>query len=204
MKPRAVRVPLLLGLIAVLAGCASLIPEGESNLDREQETAPPPAREDEQGSGPASAPDDQRGRPEPEPGEQLRRVPVRTLSQGLQSAVRIPVARAITEPDAFAQVWAAITANDPSRPPLPQVDFAEETVLVVLLGERPTAGFASRVVDVQLATDIAQVRLQLIAPAPGAMVAQVVTTPFLIAAIPVTGVEVVFTGDPVEVGFLGD
>ena len=126
------------------------------------------------------------------------------IASGQQSAVRVPAAGAITNEVALADVWRALFANRTPVPPIPAVDFAHETVIVLLLGERRTGGYAVRITEIIEYDRMVEVRVGVETPAPDEMVIQVLTAPYTVATIPITGKDVVFVGDDVEEGFEGD
>ena len=146
--------------------------------------------------------------PGPEPAAEPEEAPpapgYEVLARGQQSAVRVPLARAIADPALWADLWAALTANQADPPARPEVDFDEETVVVLLLGERRTGGYAVRIDRVHDRRSEVEVVVDVQRPAPGDMVTQALTSPYFIAAIPVTDEPVVFSGDDVEAGFEGD
>jgi len=75
---------------------------------------------------------------------------------------------------------------------LRQVDLEKEHLLFVTLGEKPTGGFSVSLVStsVESAGKSADNTLQLFmavrSPAPGTMVAQVITSPCVVVAVPAT------------------
>ena len=133
----------------------------------------------------------------------------RVLDAGTNSAVRIPVARAVHDAAVWTEVWAAIHANRVDPPALPSVDFRSESVIVLLLGERRTGGYE---VGIDAVTPIGgahspqavDVTVRVIAPGPGDMVTQALTSPYELSAIPFASARVTFVGDDVEDGFEGD
>ena len=126
------------------------------------------------------------------------------IATGQQSAVRVPAVGAITNDRALADVWGALFANRSPVPPIPAVDFAHETVILLLLGERRTGGYAVHIAEVIEYDRMVEIRVWVEKPAPDDMVIQVLTAPYTIATIPITGKDVIFTGDDVEEGFEGD
>ena len=126
------------------------------------------------------------------------------IASGQQCAIRVPVAREITDAAFWADVWAAVHANVTPQPERPEVDFSEQTVVLLILGERRTGGYSVGITRVVLGDETANVRVQVDRPAPGAMVTQALTSPWTIATIPVARARVRFTGDRVEEGFEGD
>jgi hypothetical protein len=126
------------------------------------------------------------------------------IASGEQSGVRVPAAGAITNHDAMADVWGALFANRVPVPPVPGVDFASETVIVLVLGERRTGGYAVHISEIIEYDRMVEVRVHVERPAPDDMVIQVLTAPYMVATIPIVGKDVVFTGDDLEEGFEGD
>lgn len=126
------------------------------------------------------------------------------LARGQQSAIRIPLVRAIADPVLWADLWAALTANQADPPERPAVDFDKETVVVLLLGERRTGGYSVRIEHARERRGEVKVVVDVERSAQGEMVTQALTSPYFVATVPVAGASVVFSGDDVEVGFQGD
>jgi len=128
----------------------------------------------------------------------------RELAAGQQSAVRVPVARAVSDSGLWRDLWFAMTANRIEPPDPPEVDFSRETVVVLILGERPTGGYAVTIAAVVERRDEVEVVIDVITPEADAIVTQALTTPYYVAAIPVAAKPVRFTGESLEAGFRGD
>lgn len=79
----------------------------------------------------------------------------------------------------------------------PALDLEREAVLVVRMGQRPTAGYAIELArPVALVKGkVAAVQIALRSPAPGAMTAQVVTSPCLVVKLPKEGIDEVKVAD---------
>ena len=105
---------------------------------------------------------------------------IRTIDKGVNSnvdAARQAVARTETE-------WSALwKAHDPNRP-MPKVDVSKEMVVAVFLGSRPTAGFAVEIASAEVRNGALVVRYRETKPAPGTITAQILTSPYHIAAVP--------------------
>jgi uncharacterized membrane protein len=89
--------------------------------------------------------------------------------------------------DAWRRLW--VLHSGPDAPP-PVVDFSTHIVAAAFAGERPTAGYR---IEIQAAVpDAAGVRLvvQDQAPPRGAIVAQVLTSPFHIVLLPASAGEI--------------
>ena len=66
----------------------------------------------------------------------------------------------------------------------PRVDFSREMVVGVFLGSRPTAGFNIAIVGAETEPGGLVVRFQETRPSTGGVVAQVITSPYHLAAVP--------------------
>ena len=69
----------------------------------------------------------------------------------------------------------------------PRVDFEMEDVIVLSLGEQPTAGYWTRITAIQIEGNELHVEGVANAPGPDEIVAQVVTYPYCVVKIPKTG-----------------
>ena len=105
---------------------------------------------------------------------------LRSIDKGLDS--QIDDARLMTVRS--APEWVKLWRLHAGELPRPAVDFDQELVVAVFLGNRPTAGFSVEIVGARDdgATLIVQYREKR--PAAGAVVAQLLTSPFHIVALP--------------------
>jgi hypothetical protein len=106
--------------------------------------------------------------------------PLRILDKGDQSNMddgRQAVARSAAE---FEALW---RLHAPDRP-LPKVNFASEMVAAVFVGSRPTAGFAVEIVGTREEAGALVVRYRETRPARGLLAAQVITSAYVIVALP--------------------
>jgi hypothetical protein len=107
-------------------------------------------------------------------------VTVRTLDNGANSNVdsaRQTVARSEAE-------WRALWQSHSPDRPAPSVDLSTEMIVAVFLGSRPTAGFSVEIVGAEVRDGALVVRYRETTPASGAITAQVLTSPYAIAAVP--------------------
>jgi hypothetical protein len=106
--------------------------------------------------------------------------PVRSLDKGVRSEVSAP--RQVTVRD--AKEWAALWRAHGSKKALPAVDFSREMVVGVFMGERPTAGFAVEIVGCREAGNGVTVQYREKVPDRDDITAQVIVSPYHLAAIP--------------------
>ncbi|MFP4378654.1 MAG: protease complex subunit PrcB family protein [Spirochaetales bacterium] len=119
------------------------------------------------------------------------------IAQGQNAAVRLPVQTVVTEQETWIDGWAALTANESPPPERPEVSFADSTVVIIVLGERPTGGYSVAISNVTYSGDEATVEVRVENPAADAMVTQALTTPFVVARLVGPNLNVIFTGDDV-------
>jgi hypothetical protein len=72
-------------------------------------------------------------------------------------------------------------------PPLPGADLERETLLAVFLGQKPTGGYGADVRGVTLEGGDLFIDLVETSPAPGAMVTQALTSPWLLCGCRAAG-----------------
>lgn len=106
--------------------------------------------------------------------------PLRVLDKGDQSHVddaRQVTARTTAE---WNTLW---RRHSPDRDP-PRVDFGSDMVLGVFLGSRTTAGFSVEIVSALVEQGILVVRFRETRPQTDRIVAQVITSPYHLVAVP--------------------
>jgi len=112
--------------------------------------------------------------------------PLRVIDQGGLSRVdeaRVVVAR---NQDEWAAAWRAHAAARP----LPAIDWSKEIVVGVFAGSRTTGGYRVEILGYRREDGRTIVGYRETAPAPGALTAQVITSPFAIVTIPMQAGEV--------------
>jgi hypothetical protein len=114
--------------------------------------------------------------------------PLRSLDKGSHSDVSAARQATVRDREEWASLW---RAHGSSRP-LPGVDFSREMVVGVFLGSRPNAGFAVEIVGYREAGDAVVVQYREITPAPDAITAQVIVSPYDMVAIPKRAGSVTF------------
>jgi hypothetical protein len=75
---------------------------------------------------------------------------------------------------------------------VPRVDFTSSIVVGVLLGTRPTAGYRVDIVAVRIDGNRAIVEYRERAPAPGGLLAQILTSPFHLVRVAARPADVEF------------
>ena len=117
-------------------------------------------------------------------------VPIaRLASPGQCGGLDRPAVRWIASAGEWRDLYARINSQWMNPPPPPAVDFPREGVLLIAMGQRPSAGYALALADeVATASDgVLTVRVDWREPPPGYRRAQVMTSPCLLVAVPDAG-----------------
>jgi len=104
----------------------------------------------------------------------------RTIEKGDQS--NVDDARQVVIRDAAA--WRTLWQQHAPDRPLPPVDFAKESVVAMFMGSRPTAGYNITILSATEGGGALIVTYRETRPAAGGVIAQVLTFPYHIVAIP--------------------
>jgi len=97
----------------------------------------------------------------------------------------------VRTPEEWRSVWRLVGRSEP-RP----FDPAKEIAVAVFLGERRTGGFAVDIVETAIHENQLIVRYREKTPAPGRMVAQIITSPWTITALSASNLAVTFRALP--------
>ena len=82
-----------------------------------------------------------------------------------------------------AEEWQRLWNEHALTRPLPGVDFDASTVVGVFLSSRPRAGFEIEILTIREEEDLLVVKYQERRPPPGAVAAQIITSPFHLVRI---------------------
>lgn len=105
---------------------------------------------------------------------------VRALDKGDQSNIDEGRQVVVRTPAEWNTLW---RQHSPDRDQ-PRVDFARDMVVGVFLGSRVTAGFSVEVVGAQVQQGILVVQFREMRPRGDGVVAQVITSPYHLVAVP--------------------
>ena len=106
-------------------------------------------------------------------------VPFTTIAQSARSQIQESRQVVVRTAADWLTLW---TTHDSA--PAPNVDFSRVIVVGVFLGTRPTAGFSVRITGVTARENSAVVEYVEGKPRPGAMTAQMLTSPFHLVTVP--------------------
>ncbi|HVH28857.1 MAG TPA: protease complex subunit PrcB family protein [Vicinamibacterales bacterium] len=106
--------------------------------------------------------------------------PVRTVGKGSLSEIGAPRQVTLRSIDEWSALWKAHGGD--GQPPA--VDFSREMIVGVFLGTRPTAGYGVEIVRTVAAPTLVIVEYIETGPPRDALLAQVLTAPYHLAAVP--------------------
>jgi VWFA-related protein len=102
------------------------------------------------------------------------------VDRGPQSGVheyREVVARTIEE-------WTALWGTLPARRPMPKVTFESTMIAALFAGARPTPGYTVEITGVKIDGEALVIEYVERVPAPDTVTAQMITTPYIVAGVP--------------------
>jgi hypothetical protein len=97
----------------------------------------------------------------------------------------------VTDAETFQKYWQIPHPGETS----PAVDFTKDAVVILNAGEKPSAGYSIHVTRLEEKTDQLVIHYKVDAPAPDAMVAAMITHPWVLQIIPKPSKPVVFAKD---------
>ncbi|MFV8570394.1 protease complex subunit PrcB family protein [Marinobacter sp. SBS5] len=116
------------------------------------------------------------GQTAPEKGSQVRQI-----TQSAHCGLTGPGVAYVDSREVLAS-FLDVRGQNMSTGVIRQVNLAEEQLIFVTLGQKPSAGYSLGLADVSLENNTLKLQMELKAPAPGMMVAQVITSPCVVLA----------------------
>jgi len=114
------------------------------------------------------------------PGFLFGGMPMTTIAKGGVSGVSESREVVVRSADEWTRLWHEHAGADADPP---AVDFDTHMVLGVFLGARKTGGYAVEITEVELTASDVVVKYTETKPGPGAMLAQVITSPFHLVSV---------------------
>ncbi len=110
----------------------------------------------------------------------------RIMQQGGQSAYtgQNPAAYLASNTSQLLTIWRLATGLQLPQPATPAVDFNLNRVVAFFWGQKPTGGYGIQLLGTQLSGNTLRVTLRLNSPAPGAILTQALTSPFVMLEVP--------------------
>ncbi|MFN3266657.1 MAG: protease complex subunit PrcB family protein, partial [Deinococcales bacterium] len=91
----------------------------------------------------------------------------------------------------WLETWKMISGNQIPMPSAPVVDFSKKRMVTIFLGQRPTGGFGLEYKSAALEGSTLKLVMETTSPAPGRLVAQVITSPYVVLEVTNTDFNVV-------------
>ena len=111
---------------------------------------------------------------------------LQVIEQDIQSGETNEAMRFMVISDAqeFAEVYNQIHAAAFQKPPRPEIDFNRQRVLIAFMGQKSTAGYEIHFAPTVLRqADTLTIVVEMQSLAPGAIAAQVITSPYVMAVV---------------------
>lgn len=115
-----------------------------------------------------------------------------TIARGNYCGIDSTMNIGIDSQNEFKKLWGKVYSNSQPIPPLPDVNFEEETVLAVFMGKRSTGGFGIEIDNIKEHEDCLKAIVKNTTPEPGEMVTMAISQPFHIAKVRVSGKKIAF------------
>lgn len=112
-----------------------------------------------------------------------KQVSLQTIDKGFYSGVRESLQIAISKQADWKDLWQRHTSNKSRQPALPEINFGEEMVVAVFLGDRPTGGYEVEIISAEQSESALRVSFGEKGPPPGAMTIQALTQPYHIVRV---------------------
>jgi hypothetical protein len=115
-----------------------------------------------------------------------------------QQAVGVtrPTFRLVRDEAELRSLWNQLHGALLRVPPLPSVDFRRETLLVVMMGQRPTGGYSLDVRGVTIEGGDLFVDVAFVEPPPGAITTMALTNPWTVIRVLRGGISAAWFRDP--------
>ncbi|HYF90798.1 MAG TPA: protease complex subunit PrcB family protein [Symbiobacteriaceae bacterium] len=107
-----------------------------------------------------------------------------TLQKGAYSGVAERKAVLLTDEAGWKANWAQASARQVPGTEAPVLDFSQQSVVAVYMGEQRTGGYAIEITGVELTNGTLRVTVKQTRPGPGTIVTQALTQPFHMVRIP--------------------
>lgn len=110
---------------------------------------------------------------------------VRTLETGGIAAYQKPesLTRFDDKQADFLETWKLVAGNQIPLPVAPKIDFTKSRVITIFTGQKPTGGYSVGYKSATLNGNTLKLVVETTAPAPGRIVTQVITSPFVMLQI---------------------
>ncbi|MES2521447.1 MAG: protease complex subunit PrcB family protein [Gemmatimonadota bacterium] len=102
-----------------------------------------------------------------------------SVAQHLYSGIKDRRRLVIRDMVTWTQLWNEATQQRQPRPPVPQVDFTREVLIVASMGSRPTGGYSIDIPNVYESGGQRYVVVREVSPGAGCVLTQALTAPVI-------------------------
>jgi len=118
------------------------------------------------------------------------KITFRILSQGQTSGLAQRKFLTLRSAAEFSELWGIHTQLNPQRQP--KIDFKQQMVVAVFMGEQRTGGYAIRIENIIEHEKMIQVNVVLTKPKPGSSRVMMITQPNMMVALPLSKKTVIY------------
>jgi parallel beta-helix repeat protein len=122
----------------------------------------------------------------------FQHIEFQTISIGWWSGYVDPAYFVIENQSLWETVWSQTFSDHTPKPPLPEIDFSNTTVIAVFMGEFGTSGYEIEIQEIADMPKCVVVDLEKTYPGYGCILYQVMTQPYHIVKIPKVDKEITF------------
>jgi hypothetical protein len=101
----------------------------------------------------------------------------------IDSGIEKETLSVIKDQAAWKTLWEKIYANQSPAPPLPEVDFTKEMIVVAAAGQKPSGGYAMIVSSAVEATGEVTISIDAVSPGARCVNVSVITSPVDLARV---------------------
>jgi PrcB C-terminal len=116
-------------------------------------------------------------------------VPFQTVAKGFRSGISEPLQTVARNDAEWQTLWQKQVAVQSNPLPPPAIDFKNELVAAVFLGEKPTGGYSIEIVGAEKTNGSLTISYSETMPRSGSMLTQAFTQPFHIVRVITTDAE---------------
>ncbi len=94
-----------------------------------------------------------------------------------------PTQIVVTNETQWTELWKKHSGQVQPSKPAPKINFNQESVIFVSLGQKKSGGYSVEITDVQIVDGKPEIKVRTRSPKPGGMQLQALTNPFHIVAV---------------------
>ena len=111
-------------------------------------------------------------------------LPFEILASGQYSGLVEQTNQLINSQKELDSVWQKIYSIQIPVPPLPEIDFFQNSLILAARGEQKTSGYDIEIVEIRISTKSVEVSLEHSNPIPNSLILPALTQPFVLVKTP--------------------